>query len=79
MNEPQTGGLIDRYWILNWIIVPTVIILLMVLVLKLFSCPYVNVVDSCFPYNLPNWVKIALPIFALIFIPTILIFLRRIK
>lgn len=78
-EEAQYGGLIDNYWIFYNLIYPIFIILLMVLMIilifnSLLPCPYTEDVSSCFPYNLPNWVKILLP-FGLIMIPIIAIIL----
>lgn len=59
IDEPQAGGLIDKYWILNVIIIPLVVLGILIgstyLILNAFDCPYVEDVSSCFPYNMPEW------------------------
>ena len=72
-EEARAGGLIDRYWIFNWIVLPVIIVLLSIVVMYLIgsSCPYKEDVSSCFPYNLPDWAKIVVPIL-LIVIPLII-------
>jgi len=32
-DEPQSGGLIDGYWILNWIVIPILIIIILYFIL----------------------------------------------
>lgn len=82
MEEPQSGGLIDRYWIFEWIILPIVIILTLVIILfgisHVLNCPYIEDVYSCFPYNLPNWVKLAIPLTNLLVIISLIIIVKRI-
>ena len=64
IDEPQPGGLIDGHWILDWIIVLLVMIGIVIggiwLIGKAFSCPYVEDVSSCFPYNMPPWFPIVI-------------------
>ncbi|HEY5631639.1 MAG TPA: hypothetical protein VIR31_05890 [Nitrososphaeraceae archaeon] len=82
-DEPQADGLIDHYWLFNVFIVPTIIIavtigLLYVIALS-FKCPYIEVVDSCFPYNLPNWAKVVFPLTLFIVAIGLIIYVRRLS
>ena len=78
MNEARYGGLIDKYWILDYIIIPIVFIVLVVGIIYIIGlslkCPYTEDVSSCFPYNLPNWIKLSIPLIIIIVLG-ILIFL----
>lgn len=76
MEEAQSGGLIDKYWIFNVIVMPLLIALLLIGIIHFIgtSCPFKEDVSGCFPYNLPAWAKIVVP-FALIIIPIILLIL----
>jgi len=75
-DEPQAGGLLDGHWLVTRIIVPLFLIGLLVGIIYWigYSCPYTEDVSSCFPYNLPDWVKIVLPL-ALIIIPIMILIL----
>lgn len=76
-EEAQYGGLIDKYFFLNWILIPCIIIFVIILSIKLlFNCPYVEDVSSCFPYNMPSWFP-WICLFLLIIIPIIIIFLIK--
>ena len=82
-DEPQAGGLIDRYWILSWIIMPIFLLGLLVgcfyVISLFFRCPYIEDVSSCFPYNLPTWLKLMSPIVLIISIFGLLYVVKKIR
>lgn len=63
-TEPQSGGLIDKYWIMYNVITPLIFIFIAVGLFHVIthSRPYIEDVSSCFPYNLPRWVQISIPL-----------------
>jgi hypothetical protein len=79
-DEAQSGGLIDRYWIfLHWIVIPLISIASLFGIIYLIghSCPYIEDVSSCFPYNLPNWAMIVLPLGLIIILIVVLLLVAR--
>lgn len=83
MEDARTGGLIDKYWIFEVIVVPFIIISSIILLIYLIgltlNCPYTEDVSSCFPYNLPNWMKLSLPLFLIIIPIIIFIIIKFVK
>lgn len=69
MDEAQDRGLIDRYWILNYIIIPTILIGIVI------GITYIEDVSSYFPYNMPKWFAWIL----IIGLPICIIILLRLK
>lgn len=82
-EEARAGGLIDRYFIFNWILLPLLLILTLIgclyLIGKLLECPYIEDVSLCFPHNLPTWAKICLPVLLSIAPIIILIWLHKLN
>lgn len=83
IEEARHGGLIDKYWFLEIIIVPLlllcVIIGIIYIIIINFNCPYTEDVSSCFPYNLPNWAKLSLPLFVIIIPVIIFLIIKFVK
>ena len=76
MKEPQSRIIIN--WITSVIVIPLFILCILVAIIYLLgtACPYTEDVSSCFPWSLPDWVKILLP-FLIILIVFILLFLIK--
>ena len=70
VDEIRSGGLIDIYWIFKVIVMPLILIVTLIVIIYLiglfYSCPYIEDVNSCFPYNLPNWVKLIMPVICIL-------------
>ena len=81
MEEARSGRLIDGYWIFHWIVFPLIFVGLIIGIIYFiglyFDCPYVEDVSSCFPYNLPTWLKIISPVILIIIYIIILIIIHK--
>jgi len=81
-EEPQSG-LIDIHWFISYIIIPLVLIGTIVGIFygigTLFKCPYIEDVSSCFPYNLPDWVKLIMPLICISFAIALVVIIRKIE
>lgn len=61
-----------RYKIIKFVMPIITVIILLYFTLRIFNCPYVEDVSSCFPYNMPKWfplfVIVSFPLLILLFI-----------